>query len=811
MRDVEEKASFPAFDREAQLFEMSTAQLRVALDHVVLDGLRPVAVGLGILYLVMAYTHTYLDPAVARILVPVALLTALILGGLRFFLVRWDIPPRYAHLVGMAIAGLSLLNGLLLLALTREPLFTTYLMLVLMGGGFLLLSTPWVLVLIGMTFLGWGYVVGLAPDNSWKQYGLALFLAAVLSVVIHSVRLRTYRKLTRLHFNDQARRNELQHRTLQLETLITVNNSINTILDIDQLLHDVVTEIHQRFAYYYVGIFLVESGGDYVVARAGTGSVGRQLAEAGFRLRVGREGLIGWVAQHQQPLRVNNVALDSRYVKVEALSKTQAELVLPLKVNSNFLGVLDVHAERVDAFTEKDVQVLSALAEQIAAALHNAFLYQVEHSRRLLSERLYEVSRALSQTLDLHRVLNLILDSLAQLVSFDRGAVLLARDGILEMVAARGFPSGINPLQIQVSIKEDDVFQQIYQTQVPLMIPEILERKDWQQLDGLPQTRAWVGVPLINVEDKVIGMLSLAREVPVPYTENEVELAMTFAGQAAVALRNASLYSELALAYKQLERLDRTKSDFITVASHELRTPLSLIKGFSQLLREDLTVEVIPEYCQIVNGICNGVERLQEIVDRMVDIAEIDSRALRLHLINVSLKSLLSVIVDTFQAALRERHLTLTVASLETLPSIEADPEALQKVFSHLIVNAIKYTPDGGKIVISARQVAPGVYGMDDGGVEIVVRDTGIGIDPDYHNTIFLKFYQTGQIALHSSGATKFKGGGPGLGLAIVRGIVEAHRGQVWVESPGHDEVTCPGSAFHVVLPLSQKYMNELV
>jgi signal transduction histidine kinase len=142
---------------------------------------------------------------------------------------------------------------------------------------------------------------------------------------------------------------------------------------------------------------------------------------------------------------------------------------------------------------------------------------------------------------------------------------------------------------------------------------------------------------------------------------------------------------------------------------------------------------------------------------------------------------------------------------LSGIPAIEGDFEALQKVFYHLIVNAIKYTPNGGKITIYGRILVDSHIDLPREGVEIVVQDTGIGIDPHSHDLIFTKFYQTGKVALHSSGKTAFKAGGPGLGLAIARGIIEAHRGKLWVESSGYDEVGLPGSAFHVALPLRQR------
>ncbi len=140
--------------------------------------------------------------------------------------------------------------------------------------------------------------------------------------------------------------------------------------------------------------------------------------------------------------------------------------------------------------------------------------------------------------------------------------------------------------------------------------------------------------------------------------------------------------------------------------------------------------------------------------------------------------------------------------NLSDLPQIEGDADALRKVFYHVIINAIKFTPDGGSITISGVPVTAGQLGLAEGGVEIIVADRGIGIDADYIDLIFTKFYQTGELALHSSGRTKFKGAGPGLGLAIAKGIVEAHRGRIWAESPGYDEVRCPGSEFHIILPL---------
>lgn len=256
----------------------------------------------------------------------------------------------------------------------------------------------------------------------------------------------------------------------------------------------------------------------------------------------------------------------------------------------------------------------------------------------------------------------------------------------------------------------------------------------------------------------------------------------------------------LQAAYARLERLDKTKTDFITIASHEMLTPLTIINLNAQMFIADEEIQQNSLFARWAQGIDKGVVRMQEVVDRMLDVAKIDSRSLDLHPTPLDLPFLIRQVSNRFRPALAERKLTLELAAMADLPEVEADAEALQKVFYHLIINGIKYTPDGGGLRIDGRFLPQAPTPS----VEITIADNGIGIAPEAQPFIFDKFYQTGEVMLHSSGKTKFKGGGSGLGLAIVRGIVEAHHGRVWVESSGLDENNCPGSCFHIVLPQRQ-------
>jgi signal transduction histidine kinase len=240
--------------------------------------------------------------------------------------------------------------------------------------------------------------------------------------------------------------------------------------------------------------------------------------------------------------------------------------------------------------------------------------------------------------------------------------------------------------------------------------------------------------------------------------------------------------------------------EFIQVAAHELRTPLTVLKGYVDVLHSFPEIKSNPALDEVYNGIVKGANRMHEIVNLMLDITRIDSETSVVGSVPVSLELIVKELLYEFKIAATERNISITPYFDEDCPVIEADPNMIQKALYQLLVNAIKYTPDGGSIDILASAVQ-----MDDDipGVEVVFRDTGIGLDPEHHELVFEKFYQVGSVQLHSSGTTVFKGGGPGLGLAIVRGVAHNHGGKVWVESPGHDEVNFPGSTFYLQLPVT--------
>ncbi|HSJ53263.1 MAG TPA: HAMP domain-containing sensor histidine kinase, partial [Anaerolineae bacterium] len=201
-----------------------------------------------------------------------------------------------------------------------------------------------------------------------------------------------------------------------------------------------------------------------------------------------------------------------------------------------------------------------------------------------------------------------------------------------------------------------------------------------------------------------------------------------------------------------------------------------------------------------LTGIIKGVDRLRTIVEDIIDVSLIDTEVLALNMEMTSIYHVIDMVFRDWRDVARERQQTIEISPFQDLPYIEADALRLHQVFGNLIGNAIKYTPDGGKIALTARllETRPDRPSF----VEVVVSDTGVGIDLEEQERIFDKFYRVESPDLHSSSKTRFMGAGPGLVLTIAQAIVDAHGGRIWVESAGYDPAHCPGSQFHVVLPL---------
>jgi signal transduction histidine kinase len=253
--------------------------------------------------------------------------------------------------------------------------------------------------------------------------------------------------------------------------------------------------------------------------------------------------------------------------------------------------------------------------------------------------------------------------------------------------------------------------------------------------------------------------------------------------------------SRLHRAQMHVKRLDKSKSNFIAVAAHELRTPLTLVEGYADMVTNSRAMTEDAQLPLLMEGISSGTKRLREIINDLIDVSLLDLNLMELHFQPVWLLQVLNAAERSVSKFLTNRNVELIIER-HTIPvnPTFADPDRLLQAAQKVLMNAVKYTPDGGKIAVRAREL-PGF-------TDITVEDTGIGIDPANLPHIFDTFSALGDASLHSSGKAKFKGGGPGLGLPIAKGIIEAHGGTIWAESEGYSEQTYPGSIFHIMIPM---------
>ncbi len=249
--------------------------------------------------------------------------------------------------------------------------------------------------------------------------------------------------------------------------------------------------------------------------------------------------------------------------------------------------------------------------------------------------------------------------------------------------------------------------------------------------------------------------------------------------------------SELERANKELKRLDEIKSEFVSIASHELRTPLASIKNAVQLILRGKTGEINENQARFLQMAERNIDRLTNLLNDLLDISRIESGKVLMNFEELSLRGAIEFTLSSFKAQADAKSITLGMDVPEDIPNVYGDREKLEQILTNLIGNAIKFTPDGGLISVSARR-------FNEKMVAISVKDTGIGIPEDQLDKVFEKFHQV-------EGSLTRTVQGTGLGLAITKGLVEAGHGKIWVESePGK------GSTFTFTLPISEGEKRDL-
>ena len=467
-------------------------------------------------------------------------------------------------------------------------------------------------------------------------------------------------------------------------------------------------------------------------------------------------------------------------------SRQRSMMSSPLLRRGEPIGVVQLSRADLRPFGEREIALLESFADQAVIAIENARLFRELADRVEELRALGEVGRAVSSTLDLDAVLGTVVAH-ADALSGTDGGVLYEYDEAAgefhvrathrlgaEMIAAlRSAP---------VRLGEGAVGRAAL-TREPVRVADITAEGAYRGrlLDAMVADgyRAVLAVPLLR-EDRILGGLVVVRKKPGAFPPNIVDLARTFASQSALAIQNARLYREVEEKSLQLEIASKHKSEFLANMSHELRTPLNAIIGFSEVLLEQMFGGVNDKQAEYLGDILSSGQHLLSLINDILDLSKVEAGRMELEVAEFSLREALENGLTMLKERASRHGISLSLTMEPDVDLIEADERKVKQVVFNLLSNAVKFTPDGGKVEVTTRRVGDGV--------EVAVRDTGIGIAPEDLPHVFDEFRQVGQ--------STAKAEGTGLGLALTRKLVELHSGSTRVESK-----VGVGSTFIVTLP----------
>ncbi len=637
---------------------------------------------------------------------------------------------------------------------------------------------------------------------------------------------------------------EVQRRARLLEAGARVSQTITSILNLDTLLETTVQVIGEEFGFYYVGIFLADETGEWLVLRAGSGEIGVQRVAEGYRLKVGSLSMVGAATGRREAILAQDTQAEALPLLNSRLPLTQSEMALPLVVGDDIIGALTVQSAEENAFAQDDVRALQSVADQLATAISNARLYnenekllaQAERRARLL-EATAQVGRGVTSILNTDALLKKTVDILCNVYGFYYAGIFLVdaagdwavlRAGHGETGAAmvaEGFKLKVGGLSmVGMSIAQ----------RKPLIAPDVDEEPIHLKHPDLPLTRSEMALPLI-VGDKVIGAVSVQSREETVFTAEDMTTLQTMADQLAIAIDNARLLHDLESTHAELVRT-KTFEAIATAtgeAIHWVGNKAAPIPGSIYRVREDLTryllmahalldeapaelrehkfaqllalaAEALTESDNHYNLDLSGIreELARQPLKRLQRMLSVESIFEDLDIVEKSARSILNIKEDLIGPARQKRLepvflpdlLRETVRSMgvpqdvvrfllvEDVKPVMADPDQLAHVFINLIKNAMEamYKMEDKKLFVWVRTADDPRFVVTD------ITDNGEGIPPDVIDKIWVAFY-----------TSKGDRGGTGLGLPACVKIINQLGGKILVES-----VIGEGTTFSVYLPV---------
>ena len=574
--------------------------------------------------------------------------------------------------------------------------------------------------------------------------------------------------------NDELAKLTLKYERLNL--LYQVSNVIHSTLDSQEALQLIVSEAVRITRASSGSVVLINPTSGFLEIHAGHGlpSGAKRL-----QLRLG-EGITGWVARHGNTVRVGDVTRDARYIAVRP--EVRSELAVPLAVNGETRGVLNVDSDRMEAFGSDDQELLEELAIQAAKVIKNTWLYEQLRLKARLFESLASVSRTINSTLNLDEALRVITREACLLMHARMCSLMLLDAGEEWLDLRASYGAGKAYLTKPRLNVEESVLGVVVRRKKPLQLENVQTSTRYQNVEVARREGliSLLSVPLIFA-GRATGTLSVYTAVPYHFSNEEISILTALAELSGIAIEKARLYERIVDVEEQLRQNEKLSALGLLAAevAHEIRNPLTVMK----LLYHSLNLK-FPDgdpRTKDARLIDSKIEHLNKIVERILAFA----RTTEPRLAPVNSNELIEELGLLVRHKLANQNIRFIADLAPDLPMVMGDAPQLEQVFLNLMLNAAEAMPDGGTLTVKSCLIRSRGNNRNVPQVSLEFRDTGKGMSEEVRKRAFTAVLST----------TKDKG--TGLGLAIVGRIIETHRGRIRIKSRlGH------GTSIFLTLPL---------